>query len=104
MKKETFQRDAFSEIEGDKYFERNRNGLAEMSPGKRQLIERISHHLESMKATRVLEIGCASGGNLAALNSLRPIDGFGIEPSRDAVRVGNESFPHFNLQVGTADD
>ena len=103
MNRDTFQRDTFSEIEGDKYFERNRKGLGEMSPGKRLVIERIAHHLESTKTTRVLEIGCASGGNLAALNSLRPIDGFGIEPSRDAVRVGNESFPHFNLQVGTAD-
>jgi SAM-dependent methyltransferase len=91
-------------MEGDKYFERNRSGLTEMSPGKRQLIERITHHLGSIKATQVLEIGCASGENLAALNSLRPIEGFGIEPSRAAVRVGNESYPHFNLQVGTADD
>ena len=103
MNRETYQRDIFSEIEGDKFFERNRKGLSEMSPATKRVIERIAQYVVSTKATRVLEIGCASGANLAALNSLRSIDGFGIEPSRDAVRAGTESFPHFNLQVGTAD-
>jgi SAM-dependent methyltransferase len=101
--KETFQRDVFSENEGDRFFERNKGGLADDSPVKRFVVGRIAHHLARTEIPRVLEIGCASGGNLAALNILHPIDGFGIEPSRNAVRVGKDSFPHFDLRVGTAD-
>lgn len=103
MKNKTVQRDTFSENEGDMYFARNQKGLAELSPGRRLVVERIAHHLESTKATNVLEVGCASGGNLAALNSLKPIAAFGVEPSREAVRVGKENFPSFDLLVGTAE-
>jgi ubiquinone/menaquinone biosynthesis C-methylase UbiE len=103
VKSETFQRDVFRDREGDNYFVRNEKTLLGTSPVKSLVIERIAHHIAPSQGTRVLEVGCASGGNLAALNNLRTIEGFGIDPSSDAVRAGQESFPNFDLHVGTAD-
>lgn len=103
MKVETFQRDVFKEEEGDKYFKRNKEGLAGNSPAKELVVERIAHHIRLNHHAQVLEIGCASGGNLAALNALAPIAAFGIEPSHEAVVTGKGRFPDFELHVGTAD-
>jgi SAM-dependent methyltransferase len=100
---ETFQRDIFREHEGNKFFERNEKCLASTSHVKSLVTERIAYHLAPAKKARVLEVGCASGDNLAALNSLKPIEGFGVDPSGDAIRAGKKSFSEFDLHVGTAD-
>jgi SAM-dependent methyltransferase len=97
------QRDAFREQEGNGYFLRNEESLKQRSPVRDLVTARIAHHLPTTAKSRVLEVGCASAGNLAALNEMRPIEGFGIDPSVNAVRAGQERFPAFVLQAGTAD-
>lgn len=52
----------------------------------------------------MLEIGCGQGHNLDALGRLRCIEGHGIEPSREAVRAGAQTFPALALRCGTADE
>jgi len=57
----------------------------------------------------ILEIGCSSGYNLAYLCARHNLEGFGIEPSREAIREGTEwaaehSEVKLHLSVGTSDD
>jgi SAM-dependent methyltransferase len=101
--KKILQRDVFSDSEGNNFFNRNKSEIAKPNPARDMTVERISHHLVRTGTCRVLEVGCASGANLNALNNVKPIEGFGIEPSSDAVRVGQQIFPNLNLKIGTAD-
>ena len=103
MKTETSQRDAFVAEEGNKYFDRNERNLKSPTTVRKYVTERIAHHIAPGGIFRVLEIGCSSGGNLAALSKLVSIDCFGIDPSGDAVRTGKEAYPNFDLRVGSAD-
>lgn len=104
MKKKSLQRDVFSDSEGNNFFNRNEKELAKPNLARDMTVERITHHLAGTTETRrVLEVGCASGANLNALNGARPIEGFGIDPSSDAIRVGQQTFPSLNLKIGTAD-
>jgi SAM-dependent methyltransferase len=100
---ETFQRDAFIAQEANKFFGRNKEGLANDSPVKSLVTERIAHHLAPYQKARVLEVGCASGGNLAALRDRTSVDCFGVDPSSDAVRAGMQTYPTLDLHVGSAD-
>lgn len=99
-----FQRDIFLEKEGDRYFERNHAVHDRADVVRETLIERIGHRLASRTTSRVLEIGCSSGGNLAALAQQRSIEGYGIDPSREAVEAGSKRFPGIDLRIGTADN
>jgi ubiquinone/menaquinone biosynthesis C-methylase UbiE len=99
----TLQRDVFKDVEGDSYFRRNEKQSTTSSPTRSVVTERMSHHLRGAGTPRVLEVGCASGANLSALSALTPIEGFGIDPSCNAIQVGHESFPELDLKVGTAD-
>jgi SAM-dependent methyltransferase len=100
---ETFQRDAFSGDEGDRFFSRNKEGLSAASPLKTWVTERIARHLPLDKRARVLEVGCASGGNLAALSSCASADCSGLDPSNDAVQSGKLAYPYLDLRAGSAD-
>lgn len=58
---------------------------------------------------KILEIGCSSGYNLAYLCQKHNFKGFGIEPSAQAVQVGNEwaaAHPDVDLHLvrGTSDE
>lgn len=103
MTTEAKQRDAFVAVEGDGYFSRNKDRLSDTSPIKDLVTSRLAHHLGHDRTSNVLEIGCSSGENLIALNSLAPIRGCGIDPSAEAVRVGRNSHPTLDLRVGTAE-
>ncbi|MDP9087165.1 MAG: class I SAM-dependent methyltransferase [Pseudomonadota bacterium] len=103
MKDETFQRDVFVTDEGNRYFGRNKDGLESPSPVKNLVTERLAHHLAPYQRAQVLEVGCSSGGNLAALSSRASVDCFGVDPSSDAVRVGKQTYPNIDLYVGSAD-
>lgn len=103
MKDETFQRDIFVAEEGNRFFDRNKANLVSSSPIQDLVTERIARHLSPHERARVLEVGCSSGGNLAALSSRASVDCFGVDPSGDAVRTGKQTYSSFDLQVGTAD-
>ena len=98
-----FQRDAFTGLEGDNFYERNRHALREAASATNIPAERISKHITANGNTAVLEIGCAIGNNLIALQALRPIRPFGIDPSSKAVEAGRATFPGLQLAVATAD-
>ena len=103
MSDKTLQRNAFLEREGDGYFGRNAASLERGTHVRELVLQRLAHHLSPAQTSRVLEVGCASGNNLAILGSMRPIQGLGIDPSKAAVQAGNERFPGLELTAGSAD-
>lgn len=103
MTNETLQRDVFVSEEGNSYFDRNKTSLVSPSPIKNLVTERIAHHLAQQERACVLEVGCSSGANLAALSGLVRVDCFGVDPSGDAVRMGKQTYPGLDLHVGSAD-
>ncbi len=98
-----FQRDAFLREEGDRYFERNREMHERGNEIREAVIARIAQHLPAAVSSRVLEIGCADGTNLALLRRLRPIMAYGVDPSREAIGDGRLRHPDADLRTGTAD-
>lgn len=99
------QKSSFLEIEGDRYFERNRSALkdwrrqAEQDPLLRELARL------RIRPEAVLEIGCSNGWRLRAMQEAHPEARLcGIDPSRLAVDYGRKNFPGLHLQCGSADD
>lgn len=103
MTEQTNQRDVFAAQEGDGYFRRNRASLDKGSEIRDLVIHRIAHQLSATATSRVLEVGCATGANLAVMGGLRPIAGFGVDPSAAAVASGNVRYPALSLTAATAD-
>jgi SAM-dependent methyltransferase len=97
------QRDEFLATEGNQWFARNRSALDAASPAREKIVDRLAGQLAPGRATRVLEIGCGQGQNLASLAARQPIEGHGIDPSSDAIACGAARYPGLRLQVGTAD-
>ncbi len=97
------QKTAFLADEGDRWFERNRVALQAASRLRERIVTRLADQMATDMPSRVLEIGCGQGENLAALAALRSIDAVGIEPSTQAVLEGVRRHPGIMLQVGTAD-
>lgn len=93
------QKEIFSSIEGNKYFERNRNNLkcSQDDP----IIQGIAQ-LE-LYPKKILEIGCSNGWRLNLLNKIYKSDCWGIDPSADAIQQGKKEFKEVNLEKGTAD-
>lgn len=98
------QKREFLAAEGDQWFARNRAALAAPSLLRELVVGRVTAQLAIGSRVRVLEIGCGEGRNLAALAASHPIEGHGIEPSREAVTIGSAQFPALALRTGTADE
>lgn len=95
------QKEAFLHGEGDAWFQRNREALHADAPVRAIPIELLAAQLAAGDA--VLEIGCADGGNLAALVQYTGAQGYGIDPSEAAIASGRSRYPALHLQQGTAD-
>jgi len=95
------QKDAFLAGEGDAWYQRNRAKLDADSPVRGKPIGMLAAYLTTGDA--VLEIGCADGGNLAALVQRTGAQGYGIDPSDAAITAGRSRYPALQLQQGTAD-
>lgn len=96
------QTDIFSLGEGDRYFERNRSAYqdevgAELTPGLALCLRYLQPD------SKMLEIGCANGMNLAHLAQATGCLGYGLDPSIQAIESGRSQFPSLQLTVGTAD-
>ena len=93
------QKDIFTNLEGDKYYERNKNKLlcSEDDP----IIQTIAQ-LE-LYPKKILEIGCSNGWRLNSLNNIYKSDCCGIDPSAKAIKQGKKDFKGVNLEKGTAD-
>jgi len=98
------QKDIFlNEGEGDRYFQRNSSKYLD---GATQDITRHLRFFSKFigEGDKVLEIGCATGINLQRLHNLTQCEGYGLDPSREAVAQGQAAFPELKLEVGTADE
>jgi ubiquinone/menaquinone biosynthesis C-methylase UbiE len=92
------QRTAFSEGEGDAWFERNRTKL-DVAPDE---VERAIESLQ-IRPERILEIGCSTGYRLERLRARFNAVCVGIDPSQRAIMDGKASYPSLSLKVGTAE-
>ena len=54
--------------------------------------------------SEVLEIGCGSGHRLKQISQTLKADGYGVEPSSEAVDYIKNSFPSLKAKVGFGDD
>jgi ubiquinone/menaquinone biosynthesis C-methylase UbiE len=93
------QKEIFLNGEGDQYLRRN---LEKLNAGDVATDTRLFAQYVR-PGGKVLEIGCANGTKLHQLQSLVACDGWGIDPSAEAVRSGGQQFPSLHLSVGTAD-
>lgn len=95
--------------EGNSYFERNlKGGKIDVSIGCRLFGDFLDDYAGSMSNKKVLEVGCCYGYNLLWLCERYGLEGYGIEPSEEAVSYGkkllvDESNTRVVLQQGTAD-
>jgi len=89
----------FSDIEGDKYFERNKNKL--VCPENDPIIQAIAQ--SGLIPKRIVEIGCSNGWRLDSLNRTYKSDCWGIDPSAHAIQEGRREFKELKLEKGTAD-
>lgn len=60
--------------------------------------------LETGRCRRVLEVGCANGWRLSALQRRYRCGCFGIDPSAAAIAQGKERFGNIGLSIGAADE
>ncbi len=82
---------------GRAYTERNDHEKPERCAAWRQLLDGIA-------PTRILEVGCNVGWNLAYLERLGITELYGIEPQPGAVARARQRGPQFNVLQGTAFD
>jgi len=93
------QKSIFLNGEGDRYLRRN---LAKLNQGS--VSEDVRFFARYIKpGAKVLEVGCANGVKLSQLQALVPCEGWGIDPSAEAIRTGGQQFPSLHMSVGTAD-
>lgn len=91
------QKDIFLKSEGDKWFERNKGSLSGVSKSYGLYKKYIKN------GYKVLEIGCSSGNNLDYFQQHYNCEGYGIDPSKDAIDNGKQKYKNLNLMVGTSD-
>ena len=75
------QKYLFLESEGDRWFERNRDGMVKASDA--DVVTTAITGL-NLNPKRVLEVGCSNGWRLALLRDLLGCEIMGVEPSREA--------------------
>lgn len=95
---ETPQLRAFSEGEGDRWFERNRQAMLEPASANDPSLRLIEAY--GIKPLNVLEVGASNGYRLAALGQIHECKLTGLEPSAAAVADGLTRFSGLRLQVG----
>lgn len=85
-------------LEGDKYYERNKENQA--AGFENDLFQQHLYSLPLQNAN-VLDIGCATGFRLNDL-AKRGAQCFGIDPSAKAIEDGKNLYPDIELTQGTA--
>ena len=98
------QKMVFLDGEGDRWFERNQEKLHDTSDDfSLRTIKRVVGPY-SEKVNNILEIGCSNGAKLHDLSTHFSATGFGIDPSKKAIKIGGKQYPNLKLSVGTAQD
>jgi SAM-dependent methyltransferase len=90
----------FADLEGDRWFERNRSALehADMRTDTPLMLL----DLYGVRPASVLEVGAANGYRLAALHERHGCRTVGLEPSAAAIADGRGRFPGVELIQGQA--
>ena len=84
----------FCQSEGDHWFKRNSQKLfAERDDVIVTALEQCG-----VRPQTVLEVGCSNGWRLEKIRKLYGADGYGIDASHEAIRIGRESFPALHLK------
>lgn len=94
------QRQAFANLEGDAYFQRNRE-REEVPTYRRKEVSFVTSWLKP--GDTLVEVGCGNGVNLADIRRHVACEAVGVEPSTAAVQDGRRRWPDLSLHVGTAD-
>lgn len=88
----------FLKSEGDAWFNRNRTEIIK-SLDKDEIPDLLSN-LE-ITPTQILDVGCASGDRLEVLRRKFNCEGYGVDPSRDAIESGMNRYPKLSLTRST---
>jgi SAM-dependent methyltransferase len=96
----TTQDSVFSEFEGDRWFDRNRDALDGFDPSADLPLRLIG--LYGLTPARVLEIGAANGFRVATIREQTGAEAVAVEPSAHAVLDGRQNFPKVSFVRGTA--
>jgi ubiquinone/menaquinone biosynthesis C-methylase UbiE len=97
-KERAMQRQHFLDQEGDRWFDRNRDGLR--SAAADPVLAVLS---ELPPPRRLLEIGCADGWRLDRVAAAWGTECSGVDPSAVAISEGRKNYPALSLSQGTAD-
>jgi len=98
---QTDQARIFSEFEGDRWFERNREALDRFDPRRDSPLRLME--LYQLRPATVLELGASNGFRLAAIAERYGAKTVALEPSSQAVRQGRSRFPGVEFVEATAD-
>jgi SAM-dependent methyltransferase len=93
---------AFSDGEGDRYFDRNREVLAAYDARVDPVAQCI--RLAAVRPSSILEIGAAAGDRVAALAAELGASGHAVDPSVAAVENGRARHPDIVMSVATMDE
>ena len=95
------QRDVFLSSEGDAWYFRNKSRLGE----NLWEIDVLSKYVKKSDSNRILEVGCSSGIKLATLISQMGGEGYGIDPSSEAIIDAQKNYTdsRLNFARGTVD-
>lgn len=101
-------KDIFLKSEGDSWFTRNQENLGEekLDFGTKFIIQKLKPFKSEIQ--NVLEIGCSNGTKLESISLELECNGYGIDPSKNAIDQGNSrllaSRRRVELIQGTADE
>lgn len=93
----------FKNAEADNWFRRHKKYIS--SKGTDRTTTLICEWLEPFKDNiqKIAEVGCGSGHRLTAFCDHLNAQGYGVEPSKEAVDFGNTTFENINLIEGFGD-
>lgn len=95
------QKALFLSDEGNAWFARNKQALAERKVADDAVTQAIA--ALQLAPKKILEIGCADGWRLRGLEAMTGAQCSGVEPSAEAIAQGKVLAPKHDLKVGTAD-
>ena len=97
-------KDFFKNGEANQWFTRNLEALELKDTD--EITALLTEWLYPFKEelSEVLEIGCGSGHRLKQISQTLKADGYGVEPSSEAVDYIKNSFPSLKAKVGFGDD
>jgi hypothetical protein len=93
--KKSDQDQYYLDVEGDSFFNRNTYDFDQLPEKKKEFIDYFIKDLIGEKIDNILEIGCHIGDLLDySVTALNAKQGWGIEPSHQAIIEGNKRFSH----------